>query len=78
MPLFEYECKACGKVFEHLTREGETPVCEHCGEKKRVVKRLSTFATHAVEKAGAACAPGACGDQACEQFGCQSGMCGLN
>lgn len=78
MPLYEYECQACKKSFEHLTRENEPPVCEHCGEKVRVHKKMSTFATHAVAAGGEMCAPGNCGEQACNQFGCQSGMCGLN
>ena len=27
----EYRCRACGKVFETLTRAGETPKCPDCG-----------------------------------------------
>ena len=78
MPLFEYECKACGKTFEHLTREGELPVCEVCGETKKIVKRLSVFATKAAMEKAATSASGTCGDPACETYGCQSGQCGLN
>lgn len=78
MPLYEFECKACGKTFEHLTRANETPACEHCGETARVHKKMSTFATHGGEKASAGNAPGECGEQACANFGCQSGLCGLN
>ena len=25
MPLYEYECRACKRHFEHLTRAGQTP-----------------------------------------------------
>jgi len=30
MPLFEYECRGCGKQFEFLTREGQAPACPSC------------------------------------------------
>ena len=30
MPLFEYECRGCGKHFEYLTRDGQTPACPAC------------------------------------------------
>ena len=32
MPLYEYECKACGYEFETLIRTGDpTPTCTKCG-----------------------------------------------
>src|SRR5437667_430397 len=43
MPLFEYECRACGSQFEHLTRSGETPACPSC-DSEDLQKRLSVFA----------------------------------
>ena len=30
MPLFEYECRACGQHFEYLTRDGQSPSCPAC------------------------------------------------
>ena len=30
MPLFEYECRGCGKQFEYLTRDGQSPSCPAC------------------------------------------------
>lgn len=30
MPLFEYECRACGREFELLVRTGDSPACP-CG-----------------------------------------------
>jgi putative FmdB family regulatory protein len=46
MPLFEYACGKCGKVFEKLVRGGEqvSIVCPQCGS-KRVQRKFSTFAT---------------------------------
>jgi putative FmdB family regulatory protein len=32
MPLYEYECKACGQEFEVLVRTGDpAPTCVSCG-----------------------------------------------
>ncbi len=30
MPLYDYQCQACGHRFETLTRAGSTPVCPRC------------------------------------------------
>lgn len=45
MPIFEYQCAACGKEFETLVRNAETiPECPACsGTDLR--KKLSAFAT---------------------------------
>ncbi len=43
MPLFEYECRGCGRQFEHLTREGQTPACPAC-RGVDLQKLLSVFA----------------------------------
>jgi putative FmdB family regulatory protein len=64
MPLFEYECRGCGRRFEHLTRAGDTPACPAC-HGADLQKLLSVFAVGAGEKAfdmpsSAAC--GRCGD----------------
>ena len=31
MPLFDYNCQACGHPFEALVRASDTPVCPQCG-----------------------------------------------
>ncbi len=31
MPLYEYECRACGQRFEMLMRVSDTPACPACG-----------------------------------------------
>ncbi|HMO83749.1 MAG TPA: zinc ribbon domain-containing protein [Lacipirellulaceae bacterium] len=45
MPLFDYCCSACGREQELLVRDGETPVCESCGE-ARLEKLLSLPIAH--------------------------------
>jgi putative FmdB family regulatory protein len=30
MPIFEYECRACGHEFERLVRTGDVPACPSC------------------------------------------------
>lgn len=42
MPIYEYKCKTCGRIFELLIRsEGQQPHCKHCDsmELKRLVSR---------------------------------------
>ena len=43
MPLFEYECRACGHQFEYLTRSAESPSCPSCSGED-LQKLLSVFA----------------------------------
>jgi putative FmdB family regulatory protein len=36
MPIFDYKCRACGQVFEILTRgsgDDGTPVCPDCNSR---------------------------------------------
>lgn len=58
MPLYEYDCKACGHGFEALVFGAEKPVCPGCGA-KAPTKRLSTFAV--TSGAPEAPSPGGCG-----------------
>jgi putative FmdB family regulatory protein len=30
MPLYEYDCRACGHRFEALVRTGDVPACPSC------------------------------------------------
>jgi putative FmdB family regulatory protein len=64
MPLFEYQCKACGHRFEALVIGSRTPRCPRC-EGQDLEKQFSTFgcgsssggfATGASR--GPSCAPG--------------------
>lgn len=48
MPIYEYQCDACGTKFEKLMRSSQTdgPSCPSC-EGSKVTRQLSTFAAHA-------------------------------
>jgi putative FmdB family regulatory protein len=30
MPIYEYQCKTCGREFEQLIRTGDVPACPSC------------------------------------------------
>ena len=59
MPIYGYECKACGAGFQTLVRSGETPACPHCGATE-LEQQLSLIASpqKGGEDAPVACAPG--------------------
>ncbi|MBM3793898.1 MAG: zinc ribbon domain-containing protein [Acidobacteria bacterium] len=47
MPMYEYRCNGCGKLYEQLRRMSEADtdlVCPHCASHK-VERQLSCFAT---------------------------------
>jgi putative FmdB family regulatory protein len=47
MPIYEYECAACGHLFERIMKVGETePACPACGGKE-TEKRAALFRTNA-------------------------------
>ncbi|MFQ5807671.1 MAG: zinc ribbon domain-containing protein [Phycisphaerae bacterium] len=49
MPIYEYECPACGATFEQLIRskrDERAAVCSACGSRE-VTRRLSVFSAHA-------------------------------
>lgn len=41
MPIFEYQCRQCGREFEYLAMGKDTPVCPEC-ESSEVCKLMST------------------------------------
>jgi putative FmdB family regulatory protein len=43
MPLYEYECKACGSRFEALVRNDAPPPCPDC-QSRNLERLLSMFA----------------------------------
>ena len=45
MPLYEYECRACGQQCELLIRGSEEPSCPHCGS-TQLDRQLSVPAAH--------------------------------
>ena len=42
MPLYDYQCRACGAQRELLVRGGTAPACPACGSED--VERVSSFA----------------------------------
>jgi len=62
MPLFEFECRGCGKRFEVLERRpGEKHTCPACGG-ARLTKAFSVFAP---ATGGREAPPPECGRGAC-------------
>jgi putative FmdB family regulatory protein len=61
MPIFEYACRKCGKVFEKLIlgKDRLDLVCPACGS-RRVKQKFSAFATAtaASKPSASACATG--------------------
>lgn len=63
MPIYGYECNACGHEFETLVRSSDTPTCPACGSAD-LKKQLSLIASPA--KGGEADAP----PMTCQGGGC--------
>lgn len=72
MPLFAFECEACGHAEEILVRADAQPACAACGS-GRMVKQLSHFA--AVSGGRPDPMPAGCGAPSCCQM---RGGCGMN
>jgi putative FmdB family regulatory protein len=55
MPIFEYECRACGHEFELLVRSGDVPACPSCqSEELEKLLSLSSISTPASRQANIA------------------------
>lgn len=69
MPIYEYQCAACGNAFEHLlaSHKAAPPPCPACGA-LRPRKQFSTFSA-TVGKAVSRCSLGRC-----ERAGCDAGQ----
>jgi putative regulatory protein, FmdB family len=46
MPLYEYKCEKCGKVFEIIQRFSDEPLATHEGCGGKVERLISTSALH--------------------------------
>jgi len=71
MPVYEYQCKDCGKKFEALRPMSKADAaipCKHCSG-KRTTRMMSRFAAHSGGKAVA----GTGGGGGCA--GCSGGSC---
>lgn len=55
MPIYDFQCKACGREFEALVRHQETPQCPGC-QSRDLERLLSSFAVSSAEKTQAAAA----------------------
>lgn len=66
MPIYEYDCQACGRPFEALVRGGKEPQCPACGS-ERLLRRLSVVAAHSASPAPPPCERpgGGCGSCGC-------------
>jgi len=82
MPIFEYKCNDCNKIFEVLHKSSanlEEVICPDC-QSKNYKKLLSSFSASTGSSDfdnGSRCHDGSCG---VPSFGgnCANGMCGLN
>jgi putative FmdB family regulatory protein len=72
MPLFEYQCDACGGRFEALLKSAadKPGACPDCGSRK-VKRQLSAFSPGASVPAGASCRTGECAARS----SCPTGAC---
>jgi putative FmdB family regulatory protein len=43
MPIYEYDCRACGQRFEQLVLAGTVPACPEC-ESRELDRVISMFA----------------------------------
>ncbi|HEV3007389.1 MAG TPA: zinc ribbon domain-containing protein [Pirellulales bacterium] len=76
MPLYEYQCEACGNDFELLVRSGDKPACPDCGG-ERLAKQFSVPAAP-VGSSSAGGLPMADGPwQGCGKPGCGPGGCAM-
>jgi len=66
MPIYEYECRECGYIFEKmvpLSDLHQTPACPDCA-RRNTRKKLSTFATRTDRPAaGSSCSTGSTGSR---------------
>ena len=74
MPIFEYQCKHCGKVSEILVKGShDQPVCEcGCTDMQKLISAFAVTDGHTGSQSS--CADGSC---SLSQSPCASGMCGL-
>jgi putative FmdB family regulatory protein len=61
MPIYEYECRTCGRRFETIVYGSNEPACPSCSSAD-LQRLLSTFAvSSSSQRAAATDAPSACG-----------------
>jgi putative FmdB family regulatory protein len=74
MPIYEYQCKACGKGFETLVSRHSDPVppCPNC-KSKQVTKQFSSFSATVATSSSDSCSLGRCPSGTCAGGGCPLG-----
>lgn len=75
MPLYEFQCKKCGREFEELIFGDEQANCPDC-QATKVEKRLSVPAPGRVSASLPVCQPS--GGGMCGLPQCGGGMCGMD
>ncbi len=75
MPIYEFECKACGKTFDHLAPnmhvESQKATCPHC-QSKNTMRKMSVFAVANAQPGGYASESSGGGSCCCGSCGCGS------
>ncbi|MEW6003502.1 MAG: zinc ribbon domain-containing protein [Nitrospirota bacterium] len=59
MPIYEYRCRKCGKLFEKLQKVnegGDSLACPYCGE-TRPEKVFSSFSSSKGSESSSSCGP---------------------
>ena len=59
MPIYEYQCRKCGKIFEKIQKmseRGNSLTCPYCGGKKPE-KILSSFSSSKGTESSSSCGP---------------------
>jgi putative FmdB family regulatory protein len=77
MPIYDYKCDSCGKVYDifHKVREvAEDVVCPSCG----ATEHTRLISAPSVKIAGKGMSFGQSDVPPCADGGCCSGSCGLN
>ncbi len=59
MPLYEYQCRACGHRFEALVIGTRKPACPNC-HSQELEKQFSTFGLGGSSSSGSASIGGSC------------------
>jgi putative FmdB family regulatory protein len=55
MPLFDFTCRSCGRLFEALVRAAHPPACPGCGGTD-LERQLPAFAVKTADRSRAAAA----------------------
>ena len=81
MPIYEFQCRQCGSIFEELVRMGSTGeglACPQCGATE-ISKKVSACYGHVASPASSCQFADACPSTRSEgSAGCPGGGCGCH